>query len=42
MTMNKTKEEIELDKYLQWKYETIAGMTNKEFAELIKQLQGKR
>ena len=40
--MNKTKEEIELDKYLQWKYETIAGMTNKEFAEFFKQLQGKR
>jgi len=39
--MNKTKEEIELNKYLQWKYQTIAGMTNKEFAELMK-LMGKK
>jgi len=36
--MTKTKQEIDLDKYLQWKYQTIAGMTNKEFAELMKQL----
>lgn len=38
-----TKQEIELDKYLQWKYETIAGMTKQEFSELMKLLiQGKR
>ena len=39
--MSKTKQEIELDKYLQWKYETIAGMTKKEFVELMK-LMGKK
>ena len=33
-----TKQEIELDKYLQWKYQTIADMTKKEFSELMKQL----
>lgn len=38
-----TKQEIELDKYLQWKCQTIADMTKKEFAELMKLLQqGKR
>ena len=37
-----TKQESDIAKYLQWKYETIAGMTNKEFIELIKLLQGKR
>ena len=40
--MNKTKQEIELDKYLQWKYETIAGMTKQEFAEFYKQQTGTR
>jgi len=41
--MTKTKQEIELDKYLQWKYETIAGMTKQEFSELMKLLiQGKK
>lgn len=35
--MNKS----DIDKYLQWKYETIAGMTNKEFAELMK-IMGKK
>ena len=39
--MTKTKQEIELDKYLQWKYQTIAGMTKKEFVELMK-LMGKK
>jgi hypothetical protein len=37
-----SKQQSDIDKYLQWKYETIAGMTNKEFIELIKLLQGKR
>ena len=36
-----TKQESDIAKYLQWKYETIAGMTNKEFAELMK-LMGKK
>ncbi len=36
-----TKQESDINKYLQWKYETIAGMTNKEFAELMK-LMGKK
>lgn len=33
--------QTDLDKYLQWKYETIAGMTKQEFAELMK-LMGKK
>lgn len=37
-----TKQESDIAKYLQWKYETIAGMTNKEFAELIKLMKGKK
>lgn len=36
--MNKS----DIAKYLQWKYETIAGMTNQEFAELIKYMKGKK
>jgi len=36
--MTKTKEEIELERYLQWKYQTIANMTKQEFSELMKQL----
>lgn len=36
-----TKQQSDIDKYLQWKYETIAGMTNKEFVELMK-LMGKK
>ena len=36
-----TKQQSDIDKYLQWKYETIAGMTNKEFAELMK-IMGKK
>ena len=39
-----SKQQSDIDKYLHWKYETIANMTKKEFAELMKllQLQGKR
>lgn len=37
-----SKQQTDLDKYLQWKYETIANMTKQEFAELFKLLQGKR
>ena len=36
--MNKS----DIAKYLQWKYETIAGMTNQEFIELIKLMKGKK
>ena len=36
-----TKQQSDIDKYLQWKYETIAGMTKKEFAELMK-IMGKK
>lgn len=36
--MNKS----DIEKYLQWKYQTIAGMTNQEFAELIKLMKGKK
>ena len=36
-----TKQQSDIDKYLQWKYETIAGMTNKEFVELMK-IMGKK
>ena len=36
-----TKQESDIAKYLQWKYETIAGMTNQEFAELMK-IMGKK
>ena len=36
-----SKVTTELDKYLQWKYQTIAGMTKKEFVELMK-LMGKK
>ena len=36
-----TKQQSDIDKYLQWKYETIAGMTNQEFAELMK-IMGKK
>jgi hypothetical protein len=36
-----TKQQSDIDKYLQWKYETIAGMTKQEFAELMK-LMGKK
>ena len=37
-----TKQEFDITKYLQWKYETIAGMTNQEFIELIKLMKGKK
>lgn len=36
--MNKS----DIEKYLQWKYQTIAGMTNQEFIELIKLMKGKK
>ena len=36
-----TKQESDIAQYLQWKYETIAGMTKKEFVELMK-LMGKK
>lgn len=39
--MKKTKEQIELERYLQWKYQTIANMSKKEFAELMK-IMGKK
>jgi hypothetical protein len=37
-----SKQQSDIDKYLQWKYETIAGMTNKEFIELMKLMKGKK
>ena len=37
-----TKQESDIAKYLQWKYETIAGMTNQEFADLMKLMKGKK
>ena len=37
-----TKQQSDIAKYLQWKYQTIAGMTNQEFAELIKLMKGKK
>jgi len=37
-----SKQQSDIDKYLQWKYETIAGMTNQEFIELIKLMKGKK
>lgn len=37
-----TKQQSDIEKYLQWKYQTIAGMTNQEFAELIKLMKGKK
>jgi hypothetical protein len=36
------KQQSDIDKYLQWKYETIAGMTKQEFAEFFKQQTGTR
>jgi len=38
-----TKQESDINKYRQWKCQTIADMTKKEFSELMKLLQqGKR
>jgi len=37
-----SKQQSDIAKYLQWKYETIAGMTNKEFIELMKLMKGKK
>ena len=36
-----TKQESDIAKYLQWKYQTIANLSNKEFAELMK-IMGKK
>ena len=37
-----SKQQSDIAKYLQWKYETIAGMTNQEFIELMKLMKGKK